>query len=408
MAQWDNMHKTTTQAISPSLIEYYWRKLEPRLTKNRVYARDAQTRQLPGHNGKTVNFRRYKNLPVNTTPLVEGVTPEALSMEMEEFSATIKQHGDYIETSDLSQWVMLDDQHMEAAVLLADQAAEKLDTIDRDALMLGLNVMWANDKTSRSGLVATDVLNSTEIRKAVRALKNANVKRFPDGFYHAIIHPYTWFDLQNDSMWKDVAKYQDKSKIETGEIGTLFDVKFFETTNPIMYNGPTSIIEGVATLTVAANSHWTAQTKTLVLASTLNSTQAAALEDAVLNINGTTVTVASATATVTTPVAAAATLVLTTAPASAITDTWAGKTIYPWGAGKDNIDVTATLIYGANAFGNVSLEGNGKNVEIIAKPLGHGEDPLNQRATVGWKAKGYTMTILNEVCLIRLEHGFSS
>ena len=112
MAQWDNMHKTTTQAISPSLIEYYWRKLEPRLTKNRVYARDAQTRQLPGHNGKTVNFRRYKNLPVNTTPLVEGVTPEALSMEMEEFSATIKQHGDYIETSDLSQWVMLDDQHM--------------------------------------------------------------------------------------------------------------------------------------------------------------------------------------------------------------------------------------------------------------------------------------------------------
>lgn len=408
MAQWDNMHKTTTQAISPSLIEYYWRKLEPRLTKNRVYARDAQTRQLPKHNGKTVNFRRYKNLPVNTTPLVEGVTPEALSMEMEEFSATIKQHGDYIETSDLSQWVMLDDQHMEAAVLLADQAAEKLDTIDRDALMLGSNVMWANDKTSRSGLVATDVLNSTEIRKAVRALKNANVKRFPDGFYHAIIHPYTWFDLQNDSMWQDVAKYQDKSKIETGEIGTLFDVKFFETTNPIMYEGPTAIINGVATLTVAADSHWTAQTKTLVLSSTLTSAQATALEDAVLNINGTTVTVASATATVTTPVAAAATLVLTTAPASAITDTWAGKTIYPWGAGKDNIDVTATLIYGANSFGNVSLEGNGKNVEIIAKPLGHGEDPLNQRATVGWKAKGYTMTILNEVCLIRLEHGFSS
>jgi N4-gp56 family major capsid protein len=408
MAQWDNIHKTTTSAISPSLIEYYWRKLEPRLTKNRVYARDAQTRQLPGHNGKTVNFRRYKNLPVNTTPLVEGVTPEALSMEMEEFSATIEQHGDYIETSDLSQWVMLDDQHMEAAVLLADQAAEKLDTIDRDALMLGLNVMWANNKTSRSGLVATDVLNSTEIRKAVRALKNANVKRFPDGFYHAIIHPYTWFDLQNDNMWQDVAKYQDKSKIETGEIGTLFDVKFFETTNPIMYNGPTSIIEGVATLTVAADSHWTAQNKTLVLSSTLTSDQAAALEDAVLNINGTTVAVASATATVTTPIAAAATLVLTTAPAAAITDAWAGKTIYPWGAGKDNIDVTATLIYGANSFGNVSLEGNGKNVEIIAKPLGHGEDPLNQRATVGWKAKGYTMTILNEVCLIRLEHGFSS
>lgn len=407
MALWSNIHKTTTENLSPSLVDYYWRKLEPRLIKNRVYARDAQTRPLPMHNGDTVKFRRYKNLPVNVTPLAEGVTPDALSMEMEEFSAAINEYGDYIETTDLSQWLMLDDQHVEAATLLADQAAEKLDTIDRNALMEGMNVTWANGKLSRSGLVATDILNSTELRKVVRALKNANVKPFGDGFYHAIVHPYTTFDLQSDSLWQDIAKYQDKSKIEKGEIGTLFNVKFYESTNPIMYEAPTSIITGVATLTVATESHWTAQTKTLVLSSTLNAAQASALEDAVLNINGTTVTVASATATTAAP--AAATLVLTTDPGATITTAWAGKTIYPWGGGKDNIDVTATLIYGQNAFGNISLAGQGKNIEVIAKPLGSvGSDPLNQRATVGWKAKGYTMKILNEVSIVRLEHGFSA
>lgn len=43
-----------------------------------------------------------------------------------------------------------------------------------------------------------------------------------------------------------------------------------------------------------------------------------------------------------------------------------------------------TLILGQNAYGDTEIEGGG--LEVIVKPVGSGNDPLNQRATIGWKA----------------------
>lgn len=45
----------------------------------------------------------------------------------------------------------------------------------------------------------------------------------------------------------------------------------------------------------------------------------------------------------------------------------------------------------------------GGNMQIIAKPLGSGQDPLNQRATVGWKVTGYAVKILNQLGIVRVE-----
>ena len=73
-------------------------------------------------------------------------------------------------------------------------------------------------------------------------------------------------------------------------------------------------------------------------------------------------------------------------------------------AGNDNqkIDVYSTLIFGANAYGTTTVEGNG--LETIIKQLGSSgsADPLNQRATVGWKALKAT-EILSQPYMIRIE-----
>ena len=45
--------------------------------------------------------------------------------------------------------------------------------------------------------------------------------------------------------------------------------------------------------------------------------------------------------------------------------------------------VFGTLVLGAHAYGVTELEGGG--LEHIVKQLGYGDDPLNQRASVGWK-----------------------
>ena len=59
-----------------------------------------------------------------------------------------------------------------------------------------------------------------------------------------------------------------------------------------------------------------------------------------------------------------------------------------------------TLFLGANAYGVTELDGLG--LDYIVKPLGYGDDPLNQRSSTGWKAT-HGAKILNEYAIIRFE-----
>ena len=65
------------------------------------------------------------------------------------------------------------------------------------------------------------------------------------------------------------------------------------------------------------------------------------------------------------------------------------------GAGTSGIDVYGTLIMGMNAYGISRI--SGEAMKNIVKPLGSGgtEDPLDQRATSGWKAT-FVAKILND------------
>jgi N4-gp56 family major capsid protein len=69
--------------------------------------------------------------------------------------------------------------------------------------------------------------------------------------------------------------------------------------------------------------------------------------------------------------------------------------------GGVNNDVYATLIIAQNAYGIVPLAGQA--MQNIVKPMGSGDDPLNQRATSGWKAIT-TTKILNDAWMVRIEH----
>ena len=72
------------------------------------------------------------------------------------------------------------------------------------------------------------------------------------------------------------------------------------------------------------------------------------------------------------------------------------------GAGTGAIDVYCTLIFGANAYGTTRI--SGEAMKNIVKPLGSAgsADPLDQRATSGWKAT-FVAKILNENFIQRIE-----
>ena len=74
------------------------------------------------------------------------------------------------------------------------------------------------------------------------------------------------------------------------------------------------------------------------------------------------------------------------------------------GAGAGSIDVYSTLFLGANAYGVTEVTGGG--LEHIVKQLGSAgtADPLNQVASVGWKATK-TAEILVQPYMVRVETG---
>jgi len=74
-------------------------------------------------------------------------------------------------------------------------------------------------------------------------------------------------------------------------------------------------------------------------------------------------------------------------------------------AGSDSPanDVHNTIILGRDAYGIIQLQG----VQNIIKGFGSGNDPLNQRATSGWKCY-FTAAILQELAVLRIEHGVTA
>lgn len=72
-------------------------------------------------------------------------------------------------------------------------------------------------------------------------------------------------------------------------------------------------------------------------------------------------------------------------------------------AGFSGADVYASIVFGQDAFGAVKYDA--QNMALIVKPLGSSGavDPLNQFATVGWKAS-HSAGILEQARLVRIEH----
>ena len=406
MAVFDNLNKTYSPGVAPSVVEYYERSLLENMKPEMVHNRDAQKRTLPEHNGKTVKFRRFTPFAAITEPLAEGVTPAGQTLTETAFTAMVKPYGGHVELTDEINFYLLDNMHQETAKLLADQAALSLDTISRNALNAGMNVQYANSKTSRGALASTDKLTFAEIKTAVRNLKRKNVKPFADGFYHAIVHPDVVHDLTADTMWVDVAKYQDKVKTERYELGTIYKVKFFESTNAMVFKAQTYIYGTKTSLTATA---FDAATKCMTVSDSISEDDARAMTGLLVNVQITKSSANSVTPMCIERVDATNKKVYFRWVPASTTDwtTTNALKIVPYGGGASGADVYSTLIYGENAFGTIELGGTGRNVQIIINAPGSSGalDPLAQRGTIAWKVNGFCTVILQDDFIVRLESG---
>lgn len=212
---------------------FYERTLLERLLPELHFYKDAMKKKLPKNEGRTVNFRRFNSLTIPANGLTEGVTPDGNDLNVSVITATVAQEGDWVSISDLIQLTGIDPILTETSELLGEEAQKVLDTRIQSAISSGTNVFYAGGAASRAGLesASTKYLTGTDIKKIVRQLKNANAKRFADGYFHMIIDPSQAYDLMSDTAWVDVTKYAQPEKMEKGELGKMHGMKFYESTN---------------------------------------------------------------------------------------------------------------------------------------------------------------------------------
>ena len=204
---------------------FYERALLERLLPELHAYNDAQKSVLPHNSGTTVNWRKFNALAITDTELTEGVTPNGKSLSVTAITAEAKQYGDFVVISDLLAKTGIDKAMTEGAVLCGEQAALKIDSVILAAMSAGAtNVTLASGETK---------LTSARVRKIVLELKKKNARRFPDGYFHAIISPAQAYELmgETNSGWIDAAKYGSIKKLLKGELGELHGVRFMESTN---------------------------------------------------------------------------------------------------------------------------------------------------------------------------------
>ena len=381
--------------LSPEMKTYYSMYLIDNAKPKLVHNQFGQKKPIPKNKGKTIEFRRYSPLPKALTPLVEGVTPQGNSLNVTAITATISQYGDYITISDILDLTAIDDNLVQATELLGEQSGETLDTLTREIINGGDNAFYGqNNRLARYLLVGgeesgNDYFGVENVRQAVRILKNGKAKPIDGRNYVAIIHPDVTYSLTKDDEWVAAHEYAGSENIFSGEIGRLHGVRFVETTEAKVFHAD-DLSAASRTLTVSSVAG-----KVITLAETITAADAAALvgRNIIINEYLYTVSAADEDDSGSSKITVAETIQGT--PGN-------GDIIYPGEAGAKGRDVYSVLFIGRDAYGVVDVEGGG--LENIFKPLGSAgtADPLNQRATTGWKAT-HTSLILTEEFMVRNE-----
>ena len=176
------------------------------------------------------------------------MTPSGNQLDVKTITATVSQYGDFIVQSDVLELTAVDNTILEATKLLGRQAGVTLDTVTRNVMVGGTNVMYApkinastgaeTAVTSRAGLDNTCVLTVNLVEQVVAELRAQNAPTI-DGDYIGIIHPYTAYDLMRDPDWRDPHKYADTTNLYEGEIGKIGGVRFVQSTEAKIWRDST-------------------------------------------------------------------------------------------------------------------------------------------------------------------------
>ena len=222
-------HADTIKAAYERLAYF---ALRPELHFDQVASVRATRETQPG---STVTFTFWDDLTAATTELSETADPTAVAFGDSQVTVTLKEYGNVVKTTAKARATSFLDLDSAAANLVGYNAGLSVDTLARDAIAAGTNVVYATGGAStpgsRGAIEADDVIAAYDVRKVVAQLRTANVPTI-GGYYVGMIHPDVSFDLRSETgaaAWRDPHVYSDPQGIYAAELGVFEGVRWIET-----------------------------------------------------------------------------------------------------------------------------------------------------------------------------------
>ncbi len=248
---------TNNTQMSPQLIELYDKLHLMRTVNNRKWAKYGQERFIAARSGVKQGFAfRYNNLALATTPLTEGITPGGSNITREKVAFRVEQFGDYVEYTDQLDLFDVDNIKSEFLDILGDQAAHTLDTVVRDGIIGGTNVIFAAGLADRAAVAAAvgiaGLATEADYANANLRLRKAKAKKFKGALnagknistagardaYMCLIDPNRTQDFRYARNadgtlfypnFLSIEQYPNQAAAEEYEVGRMGGVAFCET-----------------------------------------------------------------------------------------------------------------------------------------------------------------------------------
>jgi len=176
---------------------------------------------------KSIDFSKYAQLSLATTPLVEADDPNSEALVDSKITLTPAEYGNVVTTTKLANLQSGGKADLAAARLVGLNAGR---TEDKLAILAGEGS--ANELTPTGGaentLVAGDVMTVTFLNSLYNKLARSSVQPLSDGMFVAIMHDDVIHDLRNSSgagSWQDIKKHTDPSEILRNEVGQIAGFK---------------------------------------------------------------------------------------------------------------------------------------------------------------------------------------
>ena len=231
----------SVNTLNPLLKTYYEKEMLENARVDRVFSQFAKKQPLPAGHGTTVEWRKW-NTFAKAEKLQEGVIPTGQKFGESFKTASIEQFGTYTAVSDRLDMHAYDPVILGATEEMAASFADTEESLIRDGLMLGTNVMYCDNAdgttpTSPNGMTDEGgYLTGKMVAKAVTILKKNKVPRI-NGKYVCILHPSVAHDLRQDEGWIEAHKYAAPEELFSGEIGELHGCRFVESNEAPIIGG---------------------------------------------------------------------------------------------------------------------------------------------------------------------------